>query len=322
MPEACGDWDRDGDVDLFVQMGGAVDGDKCHNALFENPGQGNHWLTVKLVGKKTNRGGHRRPHQGGHAGAIAGDRPSPRHVRKQLRGQPTRADHRPGAVRRARIVGGVRRDPRCRTGFRRAVAGQGLPLRAVHDRRGPVRRRRRRRPRRGQRDDRGGRPAGHAPALGRRHRLVRAQRSDPARRHQSQGWARAVLDIAVAYGEDVTRVQGLLAQVGHDLHADPEWAPLVMEEPEVWGVEALSADSVVVRLVVKTVPLEQWRVARELRRRIKAVFDAEGVRSRSRSGRSGCATSGRATAATRAEPRSRRPGRSGPARCWWSSTSW
>ena len=50
-----------------------------------------------------------------------------------------------------------------------------------------------------------------------------------------------------------------------------------MEEPEVWGVEALSADSVVVRLVVKTVPLEQWRVARELRRRIKAVFDAEGV---------------------------------------------
>jgi len=95
--------------------------------------------------------------------------------------------------------------------------------------------------------------------------------------NQSQGWARAVLDIAVGYGEDVTRVQGLLAQVGHDLRADPDWAPLVMEEPEVWGVEALAADSVVVRLVVKTVPLEQWRVARELRRRIKAVFDAEGV---------------------------------------------
>jgi FG-GAP-like repeat/ASPIC and UnbV len=52
---ACGDWDRDGDVDLFVQMGGAVNGDKYHNILFQNPGQGNHWLTVKLVGKKTNR---------------------------------------------------------------------------------------------------------------------------------------------------------------------------------------------------------------------------------------------------------------------------
>jgi hypothetical protein len=52
---ACGDWDRDGNVDLFVQMGGAVDGDKYHNILFQNPGHKNAWLTLKLVGQKTNR---------------------------------------------------------------------------------------------------------------------------------------------------------------------------------------------------------------------------------------------------------------------------
>ncbi len=52
---ACGDWDRDGDVDLFVETGGALNGDRYHNVLFQNPGQANHWLTVKLVGKKTNR---------------------------------------------------------------------------------------------------------------------------------------------------------------------------------------------------------------------------------------------------------------------------
>jgi hypothetical protein len=52
---ACGDWDRDGDTDLFIEMGGAVNGDKYHNILFQNPGQHNHWLTVKLVGVKTNR---------------------------------------------------------------------------------------------------------------------------------------------------------------------------------------------------------------------------------------------------------------------------
>jgi hypothetical protein len=52
---ACGDWDRDGDVDLFVETGGAVNGDKYHNLLFENPGQKNHSLTLKLVGRKTNR---------------------------------------------------------------------------------------------------------------------------------------------------------------------------------------------------------------------------------------------------------------------------
>ncbi len=52
---ACGDWDLDGDVDLFVQTGGAVNGDKYHNILFQNPGQGNHWLTVRLAGTRTNR---------------------------------------------------------------------------------------------------------------------------------------------------------------------------------------------------------------------------------------------------------------------------
>jgi hypothetical protein len=52
---ACGDWDRDGDVDIFIEMGGVVNGDKYHNILFQNPGHENHWLTVKLVGKKTNR---------------------------------------------------------------------------------------------------------------------------------------------------------------------------------------------------------------------------------------------------------------------------
>jgi hypothetical protein len=51
---SCADWDRDGDVDLFIEMGGALKGDRYHNILFQNPGQGNHWLTIKLVGKKTN----------------------------------------------------------------------------------------------------------------------------------------------------------------------------------------------------------------------------------------------------------------------------
>jgi hypothetical protein len=52
---ACGDWDRDGNVDLFIQMGGAINGDRYHNVLFQNPGHRNNWLTVKLIGKKTNR---------------------------------------------------------------------------------------------------------------------------------------------------------------------------------------------------------------------------------------------------------------------------
>ncbi len=95
--------------------------------------------------------------------------------------------------------------------------------------------------------------------------------------NQSQGWARAVLDISVAYGEDVTRLQDVLKEVATQLAHEEEWSALVLDEPEVWGVEALTENSVVLRLVVKTVPLEQWKVARELRRRITARFDAEGV---------------------------------------------
>jgi hypothetical protein len=52
---SCADWDRDGDLDIFIEMGGVTNGDKYHNILFQNPGQGNNWLTVKLVGTKSNR---------------------------------------------------------------------------------------------------------------------------------------------------------------------------------------------------------------------------------------------------------------------------
>jgi hypothetical protein len=50
-----GDWDRNGAADVFIQLGGAVHGDQYHNVLFQNPGQGNHWLSVKLIGEKSNR---------------------------------------------------------------------------------------------------------------------------------------------------------------------------------------------------------------------------------------------------------------------------
>ena len=52
---AFADWDRDGDADIFLEAGGAAPGDRAHHVLFQNPGYGNHWLTIKLIGEKTNR---------------------------------------------------------------------------------------------------------------------------------------------------------------------------------------------------------------------------------------------------------------------------
>jgi len=90
-------------------------------------------------------------------------------------------------------------------------------------------------------------------------------------------WSRAVLDIGVAYKEDVDRVISLMRQIGLELHADPKWSALFLDEPEVLGVDAFADSSVVIRLTARTLPQKQWEVSRELRRRIKNRFDAEGV---------------------------------------------
>jgi small conductance mechanosensitive channel len=95
--------------------------------------------------------------------------------------------------------------------------------------------------------------------------------------NMSQNWSRAVLDVSVGYGEDLGRVTRVLKEVAHDLWEDEEYSELIIEEPEVTGVEMLAADSVNLRVLIKTRPLEQWAVAREMRQRIKARFDHEGI---------------------------------------------
>ncbi|PID54254.1 MAG: mechanosensitive ion channel protein MscS [Micrococcales bacterium] len=95
--------------------------------------------------------------------------------------------------------------------------------------------------------------------------------------NQSQGWARAVLDVSVPYGESLAKATAVLTEVGERIYADPDWSQVIMEEPQVWGVEAMSAEAVVLRLVVKTKPLEQWRTARELRLRIRNAFAEAGI---------------------------------------------
>jgi len=95
--------------------------------------------------------------------------------------------------------------------------------------------------------------------------------------NQSQNWARTVLDVSVSYAEDLTRVQEILHDVAEGIYRDEQFSSIILEEPEVWGVQSLSPEAVVIRLTMKTAPKEQWRVARELRARIKARFDAENI---------------------------------------------
>jgi len=95
--------------------------------------------------------------------------------------------------------------------------------------------------------------------------------------NKSQQWARALIDVSVAYGTDVRHASSVIKQVADGLWDEAAWRPSILEEPEVWGVESLGADGIVIRLVIKTKPAEQWKVMRELRVRIKDAFDAEGI---------------------------------------------
>jgi small conductance mechanosensitive channel len=90
-------------------------------------------------------------------------------------------------------------------------------------------------------------------------------------------WSRAVLEVGVSYEEDVDRVTRVLSEVGQALADDETFGKLVLEPPQVLGVEALADSQVTIRMLVKTLPVKQWEVARELRRRIKMRFDREGI---------------------------------------------
>ncbi|HET8896434.1 MAG TPA: mechanosensitive ion channel domain-containing protein [Protaetiibacter sp.] len=94
----------------------------------------------------------------------------------------------------------------------------------------------------------------------------------------SQGWARAIIDLAVPYDSDIDEVESLILRTALELAGEPKWKRLILEKPEVWGIESISAEAIVVRLVVKTRTSSKDDVARELRARLKRTLDTAGIR--------------------------------------------
>ncbi|KPJ95747.1 MAG: hypothetical protein AMS18_02315 [Gemmatimonas sp. SG8_17] len=95
--------------------------------------------------------------------------------------------------------------------------------------------------------------------------------------NKTRTWARAVLDIGVAYKERVDEVMRVVTDIAAGIWEDHEWRPKLIKEPMVWGVQDLGDSSVNIRLVAETRPARQWEVRRELLRRIKNRFDQEGI---------------------------------------------
>jgi small conductance mechanosensitive channel len=92
--------------------------------------------------------------------------------------------------------------------------------------------------------------------------------------NESQGWSRAIVDFPVPYYRDAGAVREQMRAAVTRLWREPEFSGAILEAPEVWGVQDLSADSMLLRVTAKTLPLRQAEVARELRQRLKQALDA------------------------------------------------
>jgi small-conductance mechanosensitive channel len=95
--------------------------------------------------------------------------------------------------------------------------------------------------------------------------------------NKSQQWARAVLDIEVAYDTDVDHATRVIKEVADSVWNDHLESATVIEEPEIWGVEMFGESAIAIRLVVKTEPGEQFATARAVRGRLIEAFDTEGI---------------------------------------------
>ena len=90
--------------------------------------------------------------------------------------------------------------------------------------------------------------------------------------NMSQDWARAVLDVEVTADTDLARALGAVKAVADELWEDPQWSRRILEEPDVLGVERIGPTGITLRTLVKTRPAEQFKVMRELRRRVCDAF--------------------------------------------------
>ncbi|KRC10083.1 mechanosensitive ion channel protein MscS [Hydrogenophaga sp. Root209] len=95
--------------------------------------------------------------------------------------------------------------------------------------------------------------------------------------NMTRGFSNAVMDIGVAYRENVDEVMAVMRGVAAELREDPDFLPKIIADLEVAGVESWADSAVIIRCRFRTLPLEQWSVKREYLRRLKAAFDAQGI---------------------------------------------
>lgn len=95
--------------------------------------------------------------------------------------------------------------------------------------------------------------------------------------NMTKDFSYAVLDVGVAYKENVDHVMDVLREIGEEFEKDPAFSEKLLGPLEVFGVDKFDDSAVIIRSRIKTLPIQQWGVARELRRRVKNTFDEKGI---------------------------------------------
>jgi len=95
--------------------------------------------------------------------------------------------------------------------------------------------------------------------------------------NMSHGWSRVIVDLAIPYTADVEAAQTALLEAANALAATPKWRARVLGHAEIWGLESISDEALVIRVVLKTRANAKDDVSRELRLRLKQAMDALGI---------------------------------------------
>lgn len=90
-------------------------------------------------------------------------------------------------------------------------------------------------------------------------------------------WSRVNMNISVGYGEDLDRVIEVINRIGRDMANEPYWASVMLTPPQVLRVDAFEDSGIAIKILGDSKPIKQWEIMGELRRRIKRVFDEEGI---------------------------------------------
>ena len=106
-------------------------------------------------------------------------------------------------------------------------------------------------------------------------RLITIPTSDINRvANYSQHWSQADLKIPVHYNADIDEMLQVIREVSEELKTDPDWANLILEEPQILGVDDFDDSAIIIRVWIKTQPMKQWDVSREFRRRFKLAIQS------------------------------------------------